>query len=140
MNTYNINDQEFVNSTTYQNFLDENPGRGRLRIRANSASEAVPVSGVEIVVSKIIDNNNVIFFEGVTNESGVIERISLPAPLTDPNNLDVPNTTSYDVKATYTPNNFSLLTSVNMYDDVCVIQIINIAPDMNIRAGGSNGR
>ena len=54
MDTYNINDSEFVNSDMYKNFINENPGRGYLKIRAYSASQAVPISGLQVVVSKNI--------------------------------------------------------------------------------------
>ena len=129
MNTYNINDENFKNSTIYQNFLKNNPSRGSLRVRAYAASQAIPIQGVKIVVSGIIDNNNVIFFEGETNESGVIEKILLPAPKLDLNNLDIPDKLTYEVLASY--ENIDLLYKVNMYEDICVIQNINIVPSLN---------
>ena len=107
MNTYNINDDNYKNSVEYQNFLKDNPETGYLKIRAYAASLAVPISGLRVVVSKDINNNKVIFFDGLTNESGVIERISLPAPKLDPNDLDVPNKITYDVNVTYDPDNIS---------------------------------
>ena len=67
MNTFNINDQSFINSKVYQDFLKENPGSGYLKIRAFTANQAIPISGLNIIISKNIDNNNVIFFEGTTN-------------------------------------------------------------------------
>ena len=44
-----------------------------------------------VVVSKIIDGNNVIFFEGVTDNSGVIDRITLPTPTLKTDDLIAPN-------------------------------------------------
>ena len=129
MNTYNINDQNFINSETYQNFLRNNPSRGYLNIRAYAASQAVPISGLRIVVSTNIDNNKVVFFEGSTNSSGIIGGIALPAPRLDPNNLDAPNKTSYDIQATYIPDNITQIYKVNMYENVSVIQNINIVPE-----------
>ena len=129
MNTYNINDQNFINSETYQNFLRNNPSRGYLNIRAYAASQAVPISGLRIVVSTNIDNNKVVFFEGSTNSSWIIGGIALPAPRLDPNNLDAPNKTSYDIQATYIPDNITQIYKVNMYENVSVIQNINIVPE-----------
>lgn len=136
MNTYNFNDENFKNTATYKNFVGANPSQGFLKIRAYAASQAIPISGLKVVVSKNIDNNNVIFFEGTTNESGVIERITLPAPRLDPNNLDAPNSTTYEITATYAPDNVSTIYRVNMYENIYVIQTINIVPDLNAMAGG----
>lgn len=129
MNTYNVNDQSFINSEIYQKFLSENSSRGYLNIRAYAASQAIPISGLRIVVSTTIDNNKVIFFEGSTNSSGIIGGISLPAPKLDPNNLDAPNKTTYEIQATYTPDNITQIYKVNMYENVSVIQNINIVPE-----------
>ena len=129
MNTYNVNDQSFINSEIYQKFLSENSSRGYLNIRAYAASQAIPISGLRVVVSTTIDNNKVIFFEGSTNSSGIIGGISLPAPKLDPNNLDAPNKTTYEIQATYTPDNITQIYKVNMYENVSVIQNINIVPE-----------
>ena len=136
MNTYNVNDENFVNSQVYQDFLRANPSEGYLKIRAFAASQAIPISGLNIVVSKVIDNNNVIFFEGVTNESGVIEKITLPAPKLSESNLVAPNGIVYDITATYTNNNISGVYKVNIYEGIYVVQTISIVPDTTLGVGG----
>ena len=128
MNTYNINDDNFINSDIYKEFIKQNPSRGSLRIRAYAASEAIPIKGLKVTISTEFDNSNIIFFEGVTNESGVIEKISLPAPKLVTDNLDVPNKTSYEILATYEKEKLNKVYKVNMYEDVCVVQNINVAP------------
>ena len=55
MNTYNFNDASFKNTSSYQNFISANPSEGYLKVRASAASQALPISGLKIVVSKIID-------------------------------------------------------------------------------------
>lgn len=133
MNNYNINDEEFINSKLYQDFLEKNPKTGNLKIRAYAASGAIPIKGLKIIVSTFInDNDKAIFFEGETNESGVIEKISLPVPSLDLNNMLIPNSIVYDVSATYTPDNIKSLYKVNMYEGVCVVQNINIVPDLKV--------
>ena len=105
--------------------MRENSGIGNLKIRAYAASLALPVSGLEVTVSTIVDNYNVIFFTGKTDASGMIENIELPAPILG-NNLVIPNTITYNILAGN--NNYS----VNMYDGICVIQNINsILGDIN---------
>ena len=131
MNIYNVNDQNFVNSEMFQKFLKQNPGRGSLRIRAFAANQAIPIEGLRVIISKNIDGNRVIFFEGYTNESGVIEKIKLPTPKLDVNNLSVPNKATYNISTTYIPNNLNNNYNVDMYEDVCVVQDINIVPRTN---------
>ena len=132
MNNYNINDEELNNSLEYQNFIKENKGEGYLRIRAYGASEAVPIKGLKIVVSTLIDDNTrVIFYEGETDSSGMIERLNLPAPKRGDDNLVIPKWTVYDIRATY--NDITEIFKVNLYDGICVQQVINITPSSLVR-------
>ena len=128
MNSVNISDKSFMTTDIYKKFMNANPSKGYLKLRAYSASEAIPVSGVKVVVSKIIDNKKIIFYEGLTNSSGLIDKISLPAPKLVKDNMDVPNKTTYDVNATY--KDMNKVYKVNIYDGVCVVQSINIGPSM----------
>ena len=127
--TYNVDDKDFLNSELYKSFINQNPGVGFLKIRAYAASGAVPISGLSVVISKDIGGNKVIFFEGVTNESGVIERISLPVPRMSSDNLIVPIVSTYDINTTYEGE--SRLYKVNVYDDIYVVQNINVTPNIS---------
>ena len=55
MNTFNINDQNFTNSEIYKNYLQKNPSIGYLKIRAFAANQAIPISNLNVKVSKNID-------------------------------------------------------------------------------------
>ena len=132
MNTYNVNDNEFKNSDLYSEYLKQFPSRGGLRIRAYAASGAVPISGLKIEVSTIFNDNKIIFFDGVTDESGLIERISLPAPTLALNNLDAPKKQTYNVLATYVPDNIEKNYPIDIYEGVTVLQNINIVPAMMV--------
>lgn len=136
MDTYNINDENFKNTETYQNFIKLNPSEGYLKIRAFAANQAIPISGLKIVITKIIENKNIVFFEGYTNNSGTIEKIILPTPKLDPNNLDVPTSTTYDITATYEPDNTTGIYRVYMYENIYVVQNISIVPEINMEMGG----
>ena len=129
MNIYNVNDSSFINSKIYKDYLNDNPEKGGLRIRAYAASGAIPISGVNIIISKVIDNNFVVFYNGVTDYSGLIEKVILPAPKLELSNLGVPKKATYDIKATY--NDIDRLYKVNIYENVCVVQNISITPDMS---------
>ena len=137
MNNVNFNSEEFKKTQTYQDFIKENQGEGRLLIKASSAQEAIPIENLRIKVSVIIGNTRIIFFDGVTDSSGMIPKIKLPAPKTDPDNLVVPAFTTYNIVSTY--NNMDTLYKVNMYDNICVIQNINIVPEI-IERGFMYGR
>ena len=136
MNTYNFNDSIFKESQIYQNFIRENPGNGYLRIRAYAASQALPIGGLRIIVSKMIDNNKIIFFDGVTNNSGVIERITLPTPRIGDDNQMIPKNITYDIEAIYEPDNIQRVYYVNMYENVYAVQNINVVPSINNGVGG----
>lgn len=127
MNTYYYNDESFQNSNLYKTFNEQNPTRGYLKIRAYAANQAIPIEGLNVVIRKIIDNNTIIFFEGDTDNSGVIERIILPTPKLNISDLTIPNTITYDIVTTY--NDITRIYTINMYENIYVIQNISVIPD-----------
>lgn len=133
MNIEYFNNTEFKNSPVYQNFLNNNKGIGFLMIRANAASGAIPISNLKIIVSKEINGDKVIFFDGSTDLSGMIERISLPAPLQEENNLDVPRYETYDIEATYEDGNIKDKYNVNIYNGLITSQKIIVTPSNSLR-------
>lgn len=126
MNNVNITDSNFISTIVYKKFMIENTGRGILNIRASFANQALPITNLKVVVSKEIENYNVIFYEGVTNISGLIEKISLPTPPKENDDLIAPKSTTYKITTLY--NNREYTYVVNMYDGICVVQNINIVP------------
>ena len=128
MNTYSMFDKKFLSSELYEKFARENPEKGGLRIRAYAASEAIPISGLKVVVSTMFDDNKIIFFDGYTNESGVIEKITLSAPKEDDNNMSVPSKRVYEIEATYSKDNVKQIFHINVYPGICIVQTINIVP------------
>lgn len=128
--TYNVNDDNFKNSEIYNNFFKEYPSRGGLRVRAYAASGAVPISGLKVVISTMYNNDKIIFFEGVTDESGLIERVSLPTPELSTDNLESPQKKTYDITTTY--ENVDTIYKVDMYEGICVLQNINVVPAMMV--------
>ena len=124
MSVISINDQNFINTDEYKNFMKENPSFGILKIRAN-------VAGVKVVVTKKIGSDTVIFFEGVTDESGMINNIKLPTPEAINDDLVVPPSTTYEVDATYT--NEEQIYPVNVFSGIYVVQTIKITPVTEMR-------
>lgn len=130
MNSIYFNDPNFINSSTYKEFIDKNKGKGYLSIRAYAASKAVPISGLNIVVSKVINNIKVIFFEGATDSSGIISNITLPTPLIINNDQEIPLSQEYDIFAFYKEQN--LVFKVLLYSNIQVNQNINIVPQIRL--------
>lgn len=123
MKIYKINDVKSLDFFKF--FLEQNPVEGSLKIRAYTASEAMPVKNLAIKVSKVIDDKIVVFYEGKTNESGIIENIKLPAPRISFNDEEEPKSTNYNVTASYMGKDYYKYV-ISIYENVLVIQNINI--------------
>lgn len=133
MNSVNFNDPLFKQTNTYKDFINDNKSNGFLSIRAYAANAAIPISNLSITVYKILDNQKVIFFEGATDNSGIISQISLPTPEVSSNDEEIPASIDYDVEAKY--NNQNLIFNIKMFSKIQVNQNINIVPE--IRLDGS---
>ena len=84
--------QTITPEVTYEEFLKQNPDIGFLKVQAFGAQMAVPISNISVVIKKHFLDMEKVFFEGVTDASGIIDNISLPAP---PQNLsEGPNPSS----------------------------------------------
>ena len=126
---YYFDSEEFKDTSTYKNFINVNDGKGILKIEASTANEAYPLDGVEITISKKLDGNNIIFYKGKTNESGIIDGIVLPTRRIYKeieNASDIVYTT-YDLLASYSKYNFKKEYDVSIFDDIKVIQPITIS-------------
>ena len=128
MNDINVDDPKLQMDPDYQKFVRDNPGMGYLKIRASSINEAIPASGINIRVSKVIGNNNVIFFEGATDESGMINDVVLPAPRAITSDLEVPNFTEY--KITATGDDINQEYTISICCSITIIQYINVIPSI----------
>ncbi len=65
---------------SFEDFMRENSETGEVRIQAFRGQQAIPTEGVSVLITKRIGNFDYIFFEGETNENGIIDGIKLPAP------------------------------------------------------------
>lgn len=65
---------------SYEQFLEENPAIGFLKVQASRAQKAIPISGMRIIVAQNFNGLRVLFFEGQTDADGIISSIDLPAP------------------------------------------------------------
>ena len=139
MNIVNINDVGFKDTDTYKNFMKDNPTNGCLKIRASLANEALPISNMNILITKDIDEYRIVFFEGKTDESGMINNINLPTPARTENDEIAPNFTTYDITATYAPENLDKVYNVSLCCSSCLVQYINVVPNTNLELEDNNG-
>lgn len=65
---------------SFDDFMRENSEVGELRIQAFRGQQAIPLEGVSVLITKRIGDIDYIFFEGETNNSGIIDGVKLPAP------------------------------------------------------------
>ena len=126
MDSISFNDISFKQSDTYQNFVSNNTSSGLLTIRAYAANKALPIEGMRVIVYKILDNKKIVFYDGKTDNSGLIENINLPTPTISNNDLVVPPSEDYDIEAMY--DNQDLIFKITMYANITVNQNINVVP------------
>ena len=126
---YNFDSEDFKESSIYKNFININNGKGLLKIEASTASDAYPLEGIEIIISKKLDGHKVIFYKGVTNTSGIIDGIVLPTRKMPEEVNDVSDIsfTTYDLEANYKEYNINKMYDVSIFDNIKVIQPITFS-------------
>ena len=83
---------------------------------------------MKIIVKTLFEGNEIIFYEGETNKSGLIDKIKLPTPKVVLDNLVVPQEIIYEIDAQYPKENISKTYKISMYEGICVVQNINVQP------------
>lgn len=63
----------------YQKFLQTHPARGTLKVQVSTARGAIPVEKANVEVSKQFLNSIQVLYRGVTDNSGIVDQIQLPA-------------------------------------------------------------
>ena len=128
--------EEFRNSSDYFDFVGENSGNGTLKIQAFTANQAYPLKDVKVEVFKDVNGQKVLFFSGITDDSGIIDDIVLPTKpgIVDVNSVDDIVYTNYDVIATYPKSNVRREYEISIFDNLKVIQPIRI-PNLNLVDG-----
>lgn len=136
-----ISYEEFKKTPEYQTFIKENSGIGTLKVLAFTAYQAVPIPDVEIVITKDFGNNKVVFFEGYTNSSGIIENIQLPAPIKkyDPTTFEPAGHTLYDLAAISEGYETIKKYNIDIYDHINSIQYVKMIPQVEFKGVKFNG-
>ena len=118
--------EEYFNSEKHADYLKNNPGSGLLRIQVY---QAFPLEDVEVKVYKEIDGKRVVFFNGVTDSSGIIDNINLPTKEVKKEVESASDimSTDYIIEAKYPKTGVAQDYIVSIYDDLKVIQPIKFA-------------
>ena len=114
--------------TPLQAFLRINPDRGVLRIQAFRGPQSIPVEGVHVTVSRDFDDGSShIFYEGDTDESGLIDPITLPAPDRSQSLSpgDANPSATYTVRAEH-PDFQPVEATVDLYQGIKTVQPIQL--------------
>lgn len=60
-------------------FMDAHPERGTLRVQVSTGRGLFPVEGARVEIYRYFGPERTVFYEGVTDSSGIVEGIRLPA-------------------------------------------------------------
>ena len=111
-------------------FLRLNPESGFLRVQVFAANQAFPIPNATVVVSKRFPNEDCVFFRSQTDASGIMNRITLPAP--DRLLADAPSSmqpyATYDIVVTHPLFTAVHLTDVAVFDSVETVQNVEMIP------------
>lgn len=134
-----ISYEEFKNTDLYEDFIKENDDTGNLKVQAFTAYGAIPIPDTNIVVYKDIEEYRIVFFQGVTDSSGIISNIVLPAPKMVTSNEETPIYTIYNMTA-FNEGYESLKSyTIGMLGGVNVIQYVKMMPEVNLEGVDING-
>ena len=134
-----ISYEEFKNTDLYEDFLLENSDIGNLKVQVFTAYGAIPIPDTKIVVYKDIEEYRVIFFQGVTDSSGIISGISLPAPRMVTSNEETPIYTIYNMTAFNVGYETIKNYTIGMLGGINVIQYVKMMPIIDLEGVDLNG-
>ena len=117
-------------SEQYPDFTYENNGVGTVKVQVSAANQAFPLKGIEIEISKEINGDEVVFFTGKTNSSGIIDDIYLPAKKGKKNIESASDIiyTTYIITATNPKTDAIKKYDIAVFDGMKIIQPITFSP------------
>lgn len=123
---------------SYSQFLSENPYTGYLKVQAFRGEQAFPVPDVQVRVTRNFTDGERTFFEGATDQNGIIDGITLPAPSAE--NSLTPNgpvnTAVYTLTADH-PSYRAVRIPFAIYEGITAIQPLQLL--LETEGGTPNG-
>lgn len=118
---------EFIKTKNYEVFINKNDSIGTLKIQTFLVNHGLPIPNTKIVVKKIIDNEEVIFYDGHTNGDGMINEILLNTPSIKTQDIyKLPTYNDYDIIAINNEYKLNNNYNVKIFDGQKTIQNIKI--------------
>lgn len=115
----------------YDDFLNNNQSRGLLRVQVFSADQTFPVSNANIRVFVDLADGEREVFSGLTDEDGVVDNISLPAPdssLSFDENNTVEPFAVYGLRVNRAEYSPAVFNGIPVFDSVKSIQPVELVP------------
>lgn len=129
---YNNGDQKSYRNI--EEFLVDNPKSGFLRVQVFAGEQTFPVSNANIVVTKNFGSRENVFYEENTDISGVMSRVSLPAPDKSlsvyPTSLQPYST--YDISVTHPGYNKVVIHNCVVFDGIETAQMVELIPGLSV--------
>lgn len=116
--------QFFPEADTFEAFRRLNPKSGFLRVQAFAGQQTVPVPGASVLVTKDFTDGARRFASGITDESGVLDGVVLPAPdstLAQSPTGEMPYAL-YDIRVSHPDYRTEIYRQVPIFDGVKSIQ------------------
>lgn len=113
-----------------QQFLAQNPETGTMQIETSAAGRAFAVNSARVMIFLPLDSGNITLFDGLTDISGLTDKIILPAPArnlsTSPNNGNVLPYAVYTVYVEHPSFVRSIFNNVPVFSGVESIQPVEM--------------
>lgn len=113
-----------------QKFLEQNPETGTMQIETTAANRAFAVDSARVMLFLPLDSGNITIFDGLTDISGLTDKIILPAPSrslsTSPNNGNVLPYAGYTVYVEHPSYVRSIFNNVPVFSGVESIQPVQM--------------
>ncbi len=123
-----------------EEFIVDNPRSGFLRVQVFAGEQTFPISNANVVVKKRFDTRDNIFYEEHTDLSGIMSRITLPAPDRSlsiyPSSLQ-PYAT-YDIEVTHPSYNSVTIKNCVIFDGIETTQLVEMIPGTRTAGADSN--
>ena len=119
--------------SSLQEFTDHNTRRGSLRFRTSTARGALPVAGAKVVVSKEIGGRKHVFYSLTTDNSGLTQVMSLPAPpkeLSETPDSSIQPYSLYNAEVSAAGYNDVFIRDIPVFEGVLSLQKVAMVPEI----------
>ncbi len=127
----NTDPTENKSNESYDEFLKQNTGKGTLKVQVSAAREAIPIPNANVIISKMIGEEEKIFYSEITDESGIVDNMLLPAPnrtCEDEFNMSEPSGTVYDITIIHSDFQQTVKDQVDIFDGIKSTKIVEVIP------------